>query len=473
MTLRDIEAYPDTTQQDLLDLAETIGNWVSERFPTIETAKGSAMFHVVLQSGALVQSLLDYQKELTKNATTLLGNEDEDQIENILANLFIERDQGVQAKGLLTVTLINDVNTTISTLVAFVANNLNYYPIQNYNYTQGNNSEITIEVQASAVGVEYNVSGGTIYTSAHFNVSTSVAPNDIENGADKEPIENVITRAQESYSIRGFGNKRAIEGTLNEEFSNIYYDDIQGFGGSKMTRDINSFGVHKGSLIDIYVRTTKQKSLTTVSKTVTNSKIILDSISYSPILKIESVKINNVEIINYTVERDSHETYHLIDTARFTAFEKLTLELATNAYDTQTAEVIFWTMDDIVAIQAFADSDEIRNLMGDVLIKSVVPYEVDAVCEYKLPNNGTQYTEDEVRILILNAINEMNGGEFNNNVINNSLFNAGIIVTQLIISVTWYDDNLIPTTLAIPEEYKDFKDSRVCFFANEIQVNQV
>ena len=468
----EITNFPSISQDELNNLGDTLARWVLDNYPEIDISRGSAFYNIVIKPAALLYALIANQSELTKQATTLLGNTDEDQIEAILANIFIDRDQGIKAKGILNVVLKSDIDTVVGTGNIFSSNSLDYYPVQEYSYTSGTGSTMTIEVEADFSGIAYNVSEDTLFTSDNLNVNSATSPNDISNGQDEEDIDDVIERARTSFATRGFYNKRSIDATLKEEFSNIYYLYVAGFGDELMTRDVGSFGVHSGSMMDIYARTIKGPSIKTVTETVASSIITLDDADYPPILDIISITINGVEVKNYTISRTIKDTVHSIDNARFTSFENIVITFSTTEYDTKSASINYHSMSDIKTVQEYADSDSVKNLLADVLIKSVVPYYVDINCEYSL-NDGITITESEVRTIVVNAINTMNDGLLNGNYINSVLYSSGIIVKKILISTISYSDSLLPVIDILNTTYKDYKNTRISFFSNIIKVTQV
>lgn len=473
----EITSFPEVSQQDLLDLADIIAQYISEEYPDLDVTKGSAIYNLVIKPATLGYALISHQSNLTKDATTLLGktetDDDKEVVDNILANYFIERQTGIKARGLINITLVNDLNTSILSTTVFTANDFNYFPIQDYDYTQGNNAVITIEIEAEETGAQYIVEAGTVMENNHFNIDTAIAPVKISNGSDEETNLSLLERAELTFSNRSFANKKSIERVLSEEFTGIKYIDIEGFGDVGQERDISSFGIHKGSLIDIYLRTGLEKLERTVVQTVASNQIVLISDDIPPVLKIESIQIDGADVINYTISRETKETFHVIDTAQLTGYEIITITFPDTSYNGKDANINYWTMGDIVTIQGYVDQDDIRNLNADILIRSAIPYEVDASCEYTIATQTTTLTENEVVDLISQSINLMNGGVLNINQIINDLFTSGIIVKKIILSTNHYDTDLNKITEGVTVEYKDYEDKRICFFANDIEVHQV
>ena len=465
--LKTIDFPDDITQQDLKDWADVLAQYINEKLPNVETKVGSAFYNIVLKGAALMVTLYKYQLEKASESFTLLDNTDEDQIEALLANLFIERNQGTKARGIATVLLKDDRTTTIPATSTFSSGQLNFNPIQNYTYTRGNDKLIVVEIIAEATGSKYNIEAETSLTSSHSNIQSVTVVNDISSGSDEENITDTVARAKSSFSTRGFYNKRSIEATLKEEFSNIFNISSHGFGDKYLERDLSQLGVHVGSMIDIYVRNSKDRYIKKVEATVSSNTIELSDLTYPPYLNIESIVISGNTITDFSIERSVIETYHTIADPRLTCFEKIKIILPTSDYDTQTASITFWTAD-IKTMQDYVDSNEVRNLLADVLVKNPIPYAVDVTCD--IYSSTGEYDDSSIKSIIIECINSMNSGIYNANKIVNELYSIGIDVNKIISIVKSYDENFVENKETVSETYKDYEDPRISFYAGNISI---
>lgn len=118
-----------------------------------------------------------------------------------------------------------------------------------------------VPVTAAEPGESGNISRGTALEpdSGMTSFVMAEAYDDFHGGSDVQDVATVVKSIPSGLSIRGFVNKNAIEGMLRSKFDDGNYPIIAvstvGYGNAAQLRDKhNVFGVGVGGRVDVYVR---------------------------------------------------------------------------------------------------------------------------------------------------------------------------------------------------------------------------
>lgn len=223
----------------------------SEAFPDSPITRGNALDDILITA---TEYFLDgYRAELAslKNATSLnnLDLLSDDEADALASNWFVTRDEGARATGSVTVVVDRPSSISINTSsVRFFAGGNEYVPTVNTlittdallaNSIGSSLYEFTINVQANAVGPEFNAAVGNVSRVTGINNVVSVnnkAP--ILGGLGRDTTEYLLSnKLPRAISERSLVTARGIGARIATDVPGILRYQVIGHGETEMLRD--------------------------------------------------------------------------------------------------------------------------------------------------------------------------------------------------------------------------------------------
>lgn len=266
----------------LLDIEEYVINRLKEIAPDVNTAPGSGVRDLLISPlSAILQPLANEIHRVKKSQSLVnAGSLSDEDVDAILANIFVSRDTGSLASGTATLILSRSAKVVVPAGTIFIGRNgLQFFARTTTIAQPGNlvansstgNYEIDVIVDAKAAGAQYNIDKGEITGVVIPDTNVIGARNKaaFTGGSVRETSESLIARARASIGARDLSTKRGADIILKSVFDDIQKVNVVGFGDADMIRDKiyapsitidnitypASDGVSIGGKVDIYTLT--------------------------------------------------------------------------------------------------------------------------------------------------------------------------------------------------------------------------
>ena len=266
---------------NLLNIEEYIIQRVKEVAPDVNTEPGSGVRDLLVTPLVTILQPVANEIHRIKKSQSLLNAEslsDED-IDAILANIFIDREVGSKASGTAYLIVVNPVVLSVPAgTVLFAKGGLKFYTTTaiirgpeafTLNIITGR-YEVPVPVEAAEKGSEYNINIGEItgIILTDPNIIGATNKTAFTGGAEKESSTTLLDRARNSLGSRDLSTKRGAIDILTNAFKEVINVNVVGFGDEDMIRDLIHYpditidgitypeaeGVHLGGKIDIYAQ---------------------------------------------------------------------------------------------------------------------------------------------------------------------------------------------------------------------------
>ena len=266
---------------DILAAETLIGQYVSDRFPSIDVTPGTTIYDLVIRPAAIVY--LTNRAQLTALAATnsILGIQNNpslasDQVlDSILSNFLITRNPGTNVTGNLRINVSRSAAYTIQAGVEFTApNGLIYTADTTVNGTPSPSNSIDVQlyssdstntqwyfivpVTAAGSGSTYILVGQPQFTMADPipNLISIFAFGGFNNGVDQETNDQLIARIPNALSAKNLVSRSSLNSVLKDNFPQVTSVGVAGFGDPALRRGAdNVFGIKTGGVADVWVRT--------------------------------------------------------------------------------------------------------------------------------------------------------------------------------------------------------------------------
>jgi uncharacterized phage protein gp47/JayE len=280
-----------------------VSQFLLDTFPTMDFAKGSALYDVVVRPTAMIYLISRLEWESLRATQSLKGVIENPEVASaevvdaILSNFQIKRRVGSSAKGLVRMVFSRNVSQAIQSSVVFrTAEGLEFRPTGSFRLisdvvdqgdiklqSSGASQFVAIvPVQAVARGSRFQISDGTPL-SVSLQSSAFVAASAFGNfsgGGDDETNEDLIARLPEAMSVKNLASRLSISATIKDRFPGVFDVSVQGSFDPAMTRNShNAFGMKTGGFADIYVKMMSGISTKTVE--VVATRVELDTVEKS------------------------------------------------------------------------------------------------------------------------------------------------------------------------------------------------
>lgn len=267
---------------NLTNIEEYLLERIREISPNANLAPGGAIRDLLVSPLIpILQPLANEIHRIRKNQSLLNAeNMTEDDLEALLANLFISRKTGGKATGVAQVMLKQPITTTIPAGTIFTSGGgLQFFAIRTVVTSSSNlvpnpttgRYEVDVDVEAKDPGVIYNIGKGNITGIVSSNTNIIGARNDaaFSGGTDSEDNRTLLARAEVSLGSRTLATQRGAGQIIGDAFTFVQDVNLVGYGDEDMIRDKiyapkitidgveypESDGIHMGGKIDIYVLT--------------------------------------------------------------------------------------------------------------------------------------------------------------------------------------------------------------------------
>lgn len=266
---------------DISNAEEYLATLLREKFPDLDTAKGSVLRDLLISPFAFIYVTIRKQIEQLRSRQSLLTlsqlpsdvNVDE-LVDQILSNWMLTRGSGNYARGRAIVYLSASVDVVVPATTQFVKKaNLIFYPDidEELFVVPRNNLKKSVDANGNVIGyffelplkaaqpgTAYNIEAGNFVSWTNFSNAVVRVMNaqKFTGGKDAETTAELITRAKTAVSIRDLNSVRSIDALLRENFSSIRALAIKGFGEYVLRRNYYApLGIHLGGFADVFVRT--------------------------------------------------------------------------------------------------------------------------------------------------------------------------------------------------------------------------
>ena len=266
---------------DILAAETLIGQYVSDRFPSIDVTPGTTIYDLVIRPAAIVY--LTNRAQLTALAATnsILGIQNNpslasDQVlDSILSNFLITRNPGTNVTGNLRINVSRSAAYTIQAGVEFTApNGLIYTADTTVNGTPSPSNSIDVQlyssdstntqwyfivpVTAAGSGSTYILVGQPQFTMADPipNLISIFAFGGFNNAVNQETNDQLIARIPNALSAKNLVSRSSLNSVLKDNFPQVTSVGVAGFGDPALRRGAdNVFGIKTGGVADVWVRT--------------------------------------------------------------------------------------------------------------------------------------------------------------------------------------------------------------------------
>ena len=278
------------TEQDRLDAENVLEQFLTDKMPTVDFSKGSAMRDFVVVALANIFAYLRAERDITRARQSLLllgkltGTDVDDAVDEILSNWFIDRKEGRTSSGTAVVYFSQktDVEIPISTkfyktsaliFVPDAVDTLLYSEDDMLSIIDSEGVEVayTIEIPLVALrsGEDYDIEPGTFADFTRFNPYVTRVENQVKfsGGGEVETTAEMLERAETAISVRDLNSARSIDATLKDEFAEVDDVVVIGYGEPEMIRDLiielaTNTRIHAGGHVDAYIRSAILESRT-------------------------------------------------------------------------------------------------------------------------------------------------------------------------------------------------------------------
>lgn len=290
----------------------------------------------------ILQPLRDELDEIQKNQSILSVLEstdpdafDEDIVDALASNVFVERGQGNVASGVVRIRFFSPETVDIGTgLASFLSSDnvkfINVNPISITASEMGLNIEsalyyVDVPVEADTEGSNGNVLAGGIvsFENEPPNVANVTNIEDFSEGVDRETNTELIDRIKVAVTVRALVTGRGIITTLQDNFDTVLEINPRGFGDPEMQRDI-VFNTHIGGNVDVWIKTPSlsEKTYDVVSLVVDTTRRTRERTSFiafedypTKVYDLRHGSIDRTEIAPIVTSADGFVTY--IETADY------------------------------------------------------------------------------------------------------------------------------------------------------------
>ena len=190
---------------------------------------------------------------------------DEDIVDALASNVFVERHTGGKASGTVRVRYFSPQSTDIGTgLASFLdTSNRRYVNVNPVSITMsemglnvdGSLYYVDIPVESEEEGSGGNVDIGSVqvFENEPPNIANVTNLAKFSDGSDRETNTELIDRIRVAVTVRALVTGRGIVTTLTDNYSSIEEINVRGFGDPEMQRDI-VYNVHIGGNIDVWTK---------------------------------------------------------------------------------------------------------------------------------------------------------------------------------------------------------------------------
>lgn len=327
----------------------------------------------------------------------------EDDADLLASNLFVTRDPGMYASGIVRIYFSEAQDATVFAQHEFKsAGGLLFYVRTTVSLSQDemllnyDNSGYYLDVIVDAAKQDYSynlLANEMVATTMPLptGVTTFTNPFAFSDGRAKE--DNVALKEKTGYSItvRDIVTKKGAKATMLDTYPTISDTLTIGFRDEEMERDV-MFGEHIGGKTDIYI---KPDSFTEDSTDVTPVAKLLpindsDFSGFVPLVRVTSIEILEPLSLLPTgilLEEGVHYSLKSYDHIyRYSIYESLAIEFSDYVVDTYMPttpmRVYFDWIPEMKTIQSNVSSGDERVVVADIMVRTFDPTFVSFTMSY-------------------------------------------------------------------------------------------
>lgn len=442
----------DITQEGYENEQQLLISMIRTKYPKLDLRNGTVLRDLLINADAAVGAWFEEQAEEQRIASSLKllaaradegGVVDVDDVNAALSNFNMSSVSGTAAEGKVRVivdtpreytVLSGFVFTTIDNLKFEVTSDVTAVENPGAGETELHRGTASywflVPVKCKTVGANGNLAQGTALSTETpiYGFISAAAYRTFSGGSDLESINKTIERIPASLSVRGLLNKTAAEAVLRDRYdygdNPIVAVSSCGYGNDAQRRDKhNLLGVAVGGRVDLYVRNFTE--LPTMDLTLSGSKQDDGSFSieipaasvpgFYCVRQVSDPTSDSISSYNYDVEyfaSGTDKTWHDLDVSESPAEVCGTIWRGARlrVYDTGVTDDSHDFRVEVVAapkiddIQAYADSDDVRNTGSDFVVRTpmIVQMSVAASVRY---NYGTPFDVESTIAKICEYVN--------------------------------------------------------------------
>lgn len=378
--------------------------------------EGSAIRDVAVKPLDLL--LAPYFSELeslrSRQSFSQLDSLTEDDADLLAANLFVTRDPGAYASGIVRIYFAEAQDATVFAQHEFKsAGGLFFYVrttvtlskdemLLNYD---NNGYYMDVVVDAAEQDSSYNIYANEIITTTMplpSGVTTFTNPYDFSGGRAKEDNAALKEKVGYSITVRDIVTKKGAKATMLDTYPFISDTMTIGFKDPEMERDV-ILGEHIGGKSDIYI---KPEDLTEDYNDVTPTAKLLpindsDFSGFVPILKITKIEIlEPLSFLPTGILLEQGVDYNLLSydsLYRYSIYEQLAIEFSdyvvNNYMPTTPMRIYFDWIPEMKTIQSNVEDGHEHVPVADIMVRTFDPVYISFTVAYYAPSEIDGLTE--------------------------------------------------------------------------------
>lgn len=442
----------DVTQEGYENEQQLLVSMIRTKYPKLDLRNGTVLRDLLVNADAMVGAWFEAQAyeqyvaaslHLLSERSEAGGTVDVDDVNAALSNFNMKSVSGTKAEG--KVRVIVDTVREYTVLAGFVFTTIDGLKFETTadvtaveNPGAGetelhrgtSNYWFLVPVRCTTVGSDGNLAQGTALSTETpiYGFVSGAAYRTFSGGSDLESINKTIERIPASLSVRGLLNKTAAEAVLRDCYDSgdnpIVAVSCCGYGNDAQRRDKhNLFGVAVGGRVDLYVRNFTELPTTDLTLAGTRqddgSYLIEIPVGAVPgfycVRQVSDPTSDSISSYNYSVSYfagGTGDTWHDIDVSedpsevcgtiwRGARIVVSDTGVSDDEHDFRVELVAAPKIDDI---QAYVDSDDIRNTGSDFVVRTpmIVQMSVSASVRY---NYGTPFDVESTIAKICEYVN--------------------------------------------------------------------
>lgn len=255
-----------------LPVIDFIRTRIAEADPDFETRPGTVYHEMFIKPQQLMLQPLNNTMDqilVSQSIRRILAQPDpdsysEEDVDDIVANLYVTRDPGATASCSVRVYYSSPREKQFPALSAeFTSASLSFFntadilitEAQMSLQTEGTLYYMDVPVVSQEAGSEYKVAAGDI--TGFLNDTEAIRVTNLSaavGGLPRETNTELLSRAQNSIGVRDLETVKGINAILREKFPFIRQISAIGFADVEMQRDV-LYNAHVGGKTDVYIKT--------------------------------------------------------------------------------------------------------------------------------------------------------------------------------------------------------------------------
>lgn len=374
--MADITSISDITTKSVTDAEDTLVNLLQSTYPNINFNKGSVIRDLLIRPAAILSAMNAENLNRLRRSMSLAEVDtdptlaDTDTVDNILSNFQLTRLAGTKSTGRITIAVDSNIATVIISDTKFTSSSGDVFVTESaftgvtsagavldstdrlMRLRSDGKYTFTIEVTAETAGAV------AVSKDARFTLNPqptrffdAFAEGDFTAGQDVETNAQLVARLKTGLTAKVASGRSHIEALIKDAFPTVLDVSVVGLSDEEMVRDKhNIFGLSRGGMADIYVRTallptrvTLTKDATLVDATLRTWRLNFSNTEVPGFYRIESIILASevgAQTGSLTVSADTR-ALNLVPASSANFVPAIT-DISEGVYSSfQTADVVF------------------------------------------------------------------------------------------------------------------------------------